>query len=164
MELKDLSGEARVCLHPVKYEFELATGDDWDDNWLVIAGEVVSGGQSWSFRHTSLVVDEAMEIADWLERVASGLEAPTQLRENGGIDPSLTFTEPNLAFSVQSYGEGTVVVRVHFALEALPLDRRGPAADPIAEDTFWVEIVITRKDAVSAAAALRAELAVLPRR
>lgn len=164
MELKDLSGVARVSLRPVRYEFESATGGDWDDNWLVIAGEVVSGGQSWSFRHPSLVVDEAMEIADWLERVASGLEAPTQLSENGGIDPSLAFTEPNLAFSVQSYGDNTVVVRVHFSLEALPPDRCGPADDHIAEHTFWIEIAITLRDAVSAAATLRAELAVLPRR
>ena len=37
MELKDLSQEARVCLQPVKYEFESVTGDDWDDNWLDVA-------------------------------------------------------------------------------------------------------------------------------
>ncbi|TFC06516.1 MULTISPECIES: hypothetical protein [unclassified Cryobacterium] len=164
MELNDLSGAARIVLHPMRYEFESVIGDNWDDNWLVIAGEVVSGGVDWSFRDPSLTADEAIEIADWLERVATRLEAPADVSENGGIDPSLAFTEPNLAFSVQSYGEDTVVVRVHLSLEELPPDRRGPEVEYAAEPTFWVEIEITLTDAVSAAATWRSELAVFPRR
>ncbi|MFU8946175.1 hypothetical protein ACLRGF_05505 [Mycetocola zhadangensis] len=164
MELKDLSGVPCVVLRPMAYELASVNGDTWDDNWLVIAGEVASGGQEWSFLHPSLVVGEAMEIAEWFERVANRVEAATAPSENGGIDPSLTFTEPNLAFSVQSYGDDTAVVRVHFSLEALPPDRRGPAADHIAEHTFWVELEITRTDAVRAATTWRKELTRFPER
>ncbi len=132
------------------------TGDDWDDNWIIIAGSIVSvGNERWAFRDPALVVDEAMEIADWFERVASRLEAPTEVGKNGGIAPSLAFTEPNLAFSVQSYGEDTVVVRVHLSLEALPPDRRDPEADHIPEHTFRIELETTLTDAFSAAATVR---------
>ncbi|GGE94406.1 WapI family immunity protein [Mycetocola zhadangensis] len=164
MELKDLSGIPRVVLHPVEYEFASAMGDAWDDNWLVIAGEVTAKEQKWSFRHPSLVIDEAIEIAEWFERVANRREAPTGLRGNGGIEPSLAFTEPNLAFSVKSYGEDTAVVRVHFSLEALPPNHRGPATDQIARYTFSVELEIPFTDALGAATTWRKELAVLPRR
>jgi len=164
MELKDLSGPARVALRPVSYQYESVVGDDWDDNWLTIAGDVVSGEAEWSFRDPSLVVDEAMEIADWLERVGTRLEVPTEAGEGGGIDPSLTFTEPNLAFSVKNYGDDTVVLRVHFSLESLPPNRRGPDIDHFAEYTFWIEIEITLADAVRAAATWRDELAAFPRR
>ncbi|PWC07162.1 hypothetical protein [Mycetocola zhujimingii] len=164
MELKDLSGVPRVALHPVGYEFGAATGDAWDDNWLVIAGEVTSDEQTWSFRHPSLVVDEAIEIAEWLERVANRLEAPAALRGTGSVDPSLAFTEPNLAFSVQSYGEDIVVVRVHFSLEALPSDQRGPAANHRTEHTMSVGLEIPLSDAARAAAVWREELALLPSR
>lgn len=164
MEVKDLSGEPRVILHPVNYQFASVNGDAWDDNWLVIAGEVASGGQKWSFRDPSLLVSEAIAIAEWFERVASQLEAPTAMSENGRIDPSLAFTEPNLAFSVQSYVENTVVVRVHLSLEGLPPDRRWPAADHIAVHTFWVEIEIPLTDAARAATTWRKELAIFPER
>ncbi|TFD74884.1 hypothetical protein E3T54_13120 [Cryobacterium sp. Sr8] len=164
MELKDLSGPARVVLHPAGYEFESVVGDDWEDNWLTIAGEVVSGEEEWSFRDPSLLVDDAIEIADWLERVAARLEEPTEVGESGDIDPSLAFTEPNLAFSVHNYGDDTAVIRVHLSAEALPPDRRGPNVDHIAEYAFWVEMQITLADAASAAATWRTELAAFPRR
>ena len=59
MQLKDLSGPVRVVLRPVGYQFESVVGDDWDDNWLIIAGDVASGEAEWSFRDPSLVIDEA---------------------------------------------------------------------------------------------------------
>lgn len=105
-----------------------------------------------------------MEIADSLDRVGARLEVPTEAGEGGGIDPSLAFTEPNLAFSVKNYGEDTVALRVHFSLESLPPNRRGPGIDPRADDTFRVEIEISLADAVRAAATWRDELAVSPRR
>ncbi|MBG6215042.1 hypothetical protein RCH23_003005 [Cryobacterium sp. CAN_C3] len=165
MELKDLSGPAQIVLHPVHDEFESVTGDDWDDNWLIMAGSVVSAeNERWACRYPALVVDQAMEIAGWFERVATRLEALMEVGENGGIAPSLAFTEPNLGFSVQSYGEDTVVVRVHLSLEALPPDRRDPEADHITEHTFWIEIETTLTDAASAAATWRTELAAFPGR
>ena len=164
VELNDLSGAARLVLHPVSYEFETAVGDDWDDNWLVIAGEVVSGGREWSFQEPSLVVDEAVEIANWLERVAARVEAPVMVDQTRDVKPSLAFTEPNLAFSVHSYGEDTAVIRIRLSLETLPPDRRGPAAQDIAGQPFWTEMQITLAAATSAAASWRIELASYPRR
>ncbi|TFC95067.1 hypothetical protein E3T28_14085 [Cryobacterium sinapicolor] len=164
MELTDLSGSVRVVLHPVKYQFESVVGDIWDDNWLIIEGDVDSGEAKWSFRDPSLVVDEALEIANWLERVGTQLEAPTDVSDSAGIEPSLTFTEPNLAFSVRSYREDTAVIRVHFSLESLPPTRRGSEIDHFAEYAFRVEIEITLVDALRAAATWREELAAFPRR
>ncbi|PRY68340.1 hypothetical protein B0I08_10442 [Glaciihabitans tibetensis] len=164
MELNDVAGAPRITLRPVGYEFESATGDAWDDNWLVIAGEVISGETQWSFSHPSLVVDEAIEIAEWLERVARRLERPTDEERSEGVDPTLAFTEPNLAFSVRSYGEDTVVVRVHLSQEARPAELPAPTSAHIAGDAFWIEMRIKLTDAASAAAQWRTELALFPRR
>jgi hypothetical protein len=48
MELVDKSGAARLVLYPVRYEFEKTIRDEWDDNWLVIAGEAVFEGLDWT--------------------------------------------------------------------------------------------------------------------
>ncbi|MBX0300747.1 hypothetical protein K2F54_12265 [Cryobacterium sp. 1639] len=162
MELIDMSGAARLVLHPVSYEFENAIGNVWDDNWLVIAGEVACEGHEWSFQEPSLLVDEAVEIANWLERVATRVEAPTKSDPIGTVDASLAFVEPNLAFSVLRYGQDTAVIRVHFSAESLPPDyfeRVAEAADPI-----LAEMQVTLAAAASAAVIWRKQIAAYPRR
>jgi len=95
MELTDLSGSVRVVLHPVKYQFESVVGDIWDDNWLIIEGDVDSGEAKWSFRDPSLVVDEALEIANWLERVGTQFEGGTRCLSTALRTEESRLTFPN---------------------------------------------------------------------
>ena len=163
MELIDMSGAARLALRPVRYEFEKTIGDEWDDNWLVIAGEVVFEGRDWSFHEPILLVDEAAEIANWLERVATRVEAPTAAERIGTHDDSLTFTEPNLAFSLLRYGQATATIKVHFSLESRPLnDSEGE--DHFSDHPFSVAMEITLAAAASAAVIWRQQISAYPRR
>ena len=122
MDLTDASGLNRVSLQPTGYQFGFVDGDDWDNNWLIIAGAVGTAGEKWSFREPCLLVEEATEIAEWLERIATGRELLVDAEVNGGRDPLLEFIEPNLAFSARFHGEGVAVVRVHFAPWSFPAD------------------------------------------
>ena len=49
MDLTDASGLNRVSLQPKGYQFGFVDGDDWDNNWLIIAGAVGMAGEKWSF-------------------------------------------------------------------------------------------------------------------
>ena len=135
-----LGTRASVTLEPVRYEFANPAGDEWDDNWLVISGDVSAPDTEWQFAVPCLTTFEAKLISAWLRSVADG-SIPGSVIGDAGVVPSLGFTEPNLAFSVGSYQDGSISVRVHFALESRPV---GQSSD--GRDQFWVEIAATAAD------------------
>lgn len=136
---------ASVTLEPVRYEFANPVGDDWDDNWLVISGLISAPDTAWQFAAPCLTTFEAKHISAWLRRVANG-DIPVSIIGDAGVVPSLEFTEPNLAFSVDRYQDESTSVRVHFALESKPV---GQSSDD--QDQFWVEVAVTPADLDSAA-------------
>lgn len=88
MLLRDQSDKA-VELSIVGYQFEKAS-DEWDKNWLVIAGHVRLADHEWQFCDPCLTTWEAEALAEWL-RAASATQPD---------DTSLSFTEPNLRFEM----------------------------------------------------------------
>lgn len=149
---------AFVTLEPVRYEFANPAGDEWDDNWLVISGDVSAPDAAWRFTVPCLTTFEAKQISAWLRSVASG-DIPVSIIGDAGVVPSLEFTEPNLAFSVDRYQDASTLVRVHFALESKPVGQRSDD-----QDEFWVEVAVTAADLDSAADEWDEALSVLPDR
>jgi len=120
------SDGASVELRPTRYQFPAAPSEpgDWDANWLKIHGRVrTAAGESWEFDDPCLTTWEAREIGDWLRAAADGrvpvIEAPTE--DSEGL---LTFTEPNLGFSLGAREGDSLVVRLHLSLESVA-DRPG---------------------------------------
>ncbi|MCQ8193727.1 WapI family immunity protein [Streptomyces rugosispiralis] len=100
--------EHRIELRPLRYQFPVVSGDQYDDNWLVIGGEVTTLEGSWSFTDPCLLTDEARQISPWLRAVGGAMLTGTQ--------PDLHFLEP-----VVSFGRtGSGFVRVHLSQEAAP--------------------------------------------
>lgn len=88
------------------YQFPEITDDDWDSNWLIINGDAVVDGKSWTFRDPCLTTFEMERLAHWLDQISSGK-----------VEKAFCgFTEPNLDFERVS----DVTVRIAFSLEALP--------------------------------------------
>lgn len=98
------TGSLRIGVE--RYQFPEITDDDWDSNWLIVNGNAVIDGKSWSFRDPCLTTFEMARLADWLDQVSSG----------GDGEPFCGFTEPNLDFERVS----DTAVRIAFSLEALP--------------------------------------------
>jgi hypothetical protein len=92
-----------------------------------------------------LTTFEAKRISAWLRSVANG-DIAVGVIGDAEVVPPLEFTEPNLAFSVGSYQGVSMLVRVHFALESMPLGQRGDDLDQ-----FWIEIAVAAADLVSSA-------------
>ena len=149
---------ASVTLGPARYEFANPVGDKWDDNWLVISGDVSVPGAEWLFSVPCLTTFEAKQISVWLRSVADG-SIPVSVIGDAGVVPSLEFTEPDLAFSVDSYRDESTAVRVHFALETKPV---GQSSDDRGQ--FWVEVAVTTADLDSAADEWDKALSVFPDR
>ncbi|MFE9796048.1 hypothetical protein ACFYRL_30430 [Streptomyces goshikiensis] len=124
MLLNDLSSS--VDLRPVRYQFATVRGDAYDDNWLVIAGTVMTPEGSWSFADPCLLTDEARQVSAWLRAVAAGTVDVTEPDAEGELSPDTWFLEPVVAFSVADrIGGGTSVIRVHLSLEAAPSWQQG---------------------------------------
>ena len=150
--------ESSVTLEPDRYEFANPAGDEWDDNWLVIKGDVSAPDVEWQFAVPCLTTFEAKRISAWLRGVANG-DIPVSVTGDAGDVPSLEFTEPNLAFSVGSYQSGSISVRVHFALESKPV---GQSSDD--RDAFWVDISVTAANLALSADEWDEALSVFPDR
>ncbi|MGY1858272.1 WapI family immunity protein [Modestobacter sp. SYSU DS0290] len=125
MQLTSSDG-ASVELRPTRYQFSAPPSEpgDWDANWLEVHGRVrTATGESWRFDDPCLTTWEARQLGDWLRAAADGrvpeLDAPTEDSEE-----LLTFTEPNLGFSVGARQGDFLVVRVHLSLESVA-DRPG---------------------------------------
>ncbi|MGI5196209.1 WapI family immunity protein [Streptomyces sp. CA-288835] len=122
MRLTDRVGG--IVLRPLRYQFPVASGDRWDDNWLVVEAEVITSAANWSFTDPCLLVDEAHELSAWLRAVADGRRPDAKPDPEGLLVPDLSFLEPDLAFSQVRWHDGTGVLRVHLSLEAAPPRRR----------------------------------------
>ncbi|GGU21178.1 hypothetical protein GCM10010244_54650 [Streptomyces coeruleorubidus] len=122
MRLIDRAGG--IVLQPLRYQFPVASGDRWDDNWLVIGAEVTTPAAGWSFTDSCLQIDEAHELSAWLSAVADGRRPDAKQDSEGHLVPDLSFLEPVLAFSQVRWHDGKGVLRVHLSLEAAPPRRR----------------------------------------
>lgn len=158
MKLIGEGGES-VELTIVGYEYPSMTAsgkNDWDANWLVIQGEVSDGQRRWRFRDPALTTWEASRVASWLRSVASQDVRPSPLNEDemGG----LTFTEPNLGFSLHDRRGDAAVLRVHFSLESAPPWIEGEARYDLYD--YFVELLITFDQIESAVRAWESENAI----
>jgi hypothetical protein len=94
------------------YQFPAITDEEWDSDWLVVAGRVSLTRGDWRFRDSCITTFEMVHLADWLEAVSLGIAGPGWC----------ALTEPNLQFDGPKNG----AIRVSFALEcAPPWARRG---------------------------------------
>jgi hypothetical protein len=138
-------GDSWFELAILGYQFPKIKNDAWDSNWLIIEGHVSLSGRDWHFRDSCLTTFEVLQLAQWLDAVATGSAAAA----------SCGFTEPNLQFERQSAS----TIRVSFALESAP-----PWAHP---DDDWekhgFEIPISPMLAI-AAEQLRKQLVPFPER
>lgn len=98
------TGSLRIGIED--YQFPEIADDEWDSNWLIVTGDALLGGKSWTFRDPCLTTFEMERLADWLDQVSSGK-----------VEKAFCgFTELNLDFERVS----DVAVRIAFSLEALP--------------------------------------------
>ncbi|WUI31051.1 hypothetical protein OG804_25210 [Nocardia sp. NBC_00416] len=119
-------------------------------SWLVIAGAANCPEGNWSFRWQALTLDDAVELADWLRRIAAEAEPSG---EPVGGPARLDFTEPNLSFTA-SRAAGAVEVEIGLDLEfSPPWNRRATAGSP-----FVVTARLSPADLATAAKDLGAEV------
>ncbi|MGW1107749.1 WapI family immunity protein [Streptomyces sp. NPDC002540] len=144
--------EHRIELRPLRYQFPVVVGDRYDDNWLVVEGEVTTPEASWSFTDSCLLTGEARQISPWLR--AAGGETLT------GTLPDLAFLEPVLSFSHAAGGHGAGAVRVHLCYEASPVWREGDKG----EDEYVIEIRTSTEELRRAADEWDRRLAPFPSR
>ena len=159
------SDGASVELRPTRYQFPAAPNEpgDWDANWLEIHGRVRTAvGESWQFDDPCLTTWEARQLGDWLRTAAEGrvpvTEAPTEDSEN-----LLSFTEPNLGFSVRARQDDSLVVRVHLSLECVA-DRPGAEEEPYDFYGYSVPLRVRREDLLAAAQAWDDDIRPFPER
>jgi hypothetical protein len=117
------SGGHWVSLSPDSYQYpklESSKWNGWDENWLLISGEISYEGGRWAFRDPCLTAGEALAVAPWLRAAAAGTVPVSENDSAGGVSPDLVFVEPNIAFSVGGRDGGSVRLRVHFSLESAP--------------------------------------------
>ncbi|WP_146211287.1 WapI family immunity protein [Quadrisphaera granulorum] len=185
---------AEVELRLAGYQFPDATvdddGDEWDANWLLVAGRVrTARGTEWSFVDPALTTWEVAEVADWWERAGRGQVAPATAWEDddGGGDEAdgdsvpfwwdvlqdrgwLVFLEPCLSLGVgpdaaRGGDEASAVEPGKFRiLVGLGAEWAPPPFPEQAHDWCCVELRLTQQQLYRAAADLREELATYPRR
>ncbi len=126
MKLGDGS-RAYVDLRILDYQFPdecgrgLGEDGDWDANWLIVAGDVVTeAGNAWSFREPCLTTWEAQRLGAWLSGVAHG-SVPCSHTEGLDAEDTLDFIEPNLAFSLIERSSRGVAIGVRLSEECVPL-------------------------------------------
>jgi hypothetical protein len=142
--------EARVELRPARYQFgPSGSPGDWDANWLIVHGGIrTTTGEHWTFDDPCLTTWEARELSAWLRAAA----------EDRAPDGLLTFTEPNLGFSI-THDQEPMILRVHLSLESLKVSE--PPEDLYA---YSLPLGLRRQDLLTAARAWDGELASFPER
>ena len=107
-------------------EYKVTIQQDWDANWLNVRGNMTQAdGKTWSFDDPSLTSWEARTLGTWLHGAAAGTVAAASPSGIGEPQQLLTFTEPNLAFSLESRTGDQVRIRAYFSLESMPPWLRG---------------------------------------
>ncbi|MFN2607193.1 MAG: hypothetical protein ABR511_04765 [Acidimicrobiales bacterium] len=144
MELAGREGN-RMGLTLVGYEHPDATVDPWESNSLLVDVRVLSPQGSWEVVDPCLTTWEAAHLVGWLATVAVAPERA-----------AASVAEPNLTMSAARRPGGRVAVTACFELE-----RRPPW---LGSGNLCVEVEVGTADLVSAAVALRADLARFPRR
>ncbi len=120
MRLGRRAGGSGIGLRPLRYRFPVATGEPWDDNWLVIGAEASTATGDRSFTDPCPVVDEARESSTWLRAVADGRRPDAVPGSEGDLVPDLVFTEPVLGFGQARWHDGSGVLCVHLSREGTP--------------------------------------------
>lgn len=126
MRLSGDNSSPSVHLTPLGYEFERTTGDEYDDNWLLIGGAIDTPTESWSFTEPALLVDEALAIGRWLLDAAAGRVTPRRLDEDGLAATAIGGIEPLLGFDVIDGTPEAILLRVNLRFEAAPPRLRAP--------------------------------------
>ncbi|MET0590765.1 MAG: hypothetical protein ABWZ77_06275, partial [Naasia sp.] len=104
MRITDAETGDFIDLSPVRFEFPETTGDEYDDNWLVIRGEVLRGGAAWAAEDPALLVSEAQELVRWLTAISTGDDAP--------VADGIEFFEPTLAVALVDSDRSRVTIAV----------------------------------------------------
>ncbi|BAL89359.1 hypothetical protein AMIS_41390 [Actinoplanes missouriensis 431] len=149
-----------VSLRPARWQFPADAGA-WDDRWLVIDGTVNLGDKAWSFTDPCLLIEEAHELAIWLRNAAQDRIASSQTAAGEQVEPSLSFMEPLLGFSVTAHRDDELVLHVELAAEAAPpwLHVANPHSDQ-----YTVELRLRSDELLAAATAWSQQLDALPSR
>lgn len=134
----------------LQYEFPDLETEEYDSNWLIIAGDVIHPKGSWDFRDPCLLTYEAERLASWMDLVAGG-EPPSTF---------CGFIERTLEFQVV-LGVQRPVLRVYFELEARPAWAYSNDAQ---KKDLWVEVPLEELDLRSTARQWREELREFPQR
>lgn len=157
-----LSGSGgTVKLSLLRYQFAGTRGEWFDDNWLVIGGEIATESGVWSFTDPALLTDECAQVSAWLRAVAAGRVPAIARGADGQLVPDLSFIEPVVAFSVAGYRDDAWALRVHLSLDAAPPWWRDAGGDLF---QYVVEVEADEGALVSAADQWDAQLAQFPPR
>jgi hypothetical protein len=158
VQFRDRAGQS-VRLTPIRYEFpDASPSSDWDADWLVIEGEIVSASGTWRFQNPALSARECAGLGAWLTQVTKAAVPVTDPDEY----PSLTFLEPSLAFSVASYEDQCVRLRVHLSHLAAPPWQ--DIDDKLNTWAFFVELDLDRSELARAREEWSNEADAFPRR
>ena len=134
------------------YQFPGFSGDEFDDNWLIVEGRVAPADErAWEFRDPALLTWEVERLSIWLEALASGQT----------VEDDEDFVEPNLRFEVAESAQDTITIRVYFELESRPA---WFFADAAGMNDLWVDLRVDTDDLRAAAEDLRHDLARFPPR
>ena len=122
MKLESLDGHF-VELVVTSYQFAGARSTshvpDWDANWLMVAGKVWDGDQSWTFRDPCMTTWEAQELGSWLRGLR--IAEPASVATSQSEELRLWLTEPNLMFTLrQTTTQGITTLDVYFDAESRP--------------------------------------------
>ena len=147
--------DATFHLTILGYQHPDAAGEPYDANWLSIHIEAAALDNAWTGTDPCLLTYEAVRLADWLEQVGSGKDAPR----------AISFLEPVLLFRLVQDDAGRKVLRVHFGNLINPSWRilEQPASAPASPD-IWLDFPLDEVDLLAAARELRQELRRYPNR
>jgi hypothetical protein len=132
------------------YEFPQLETEEYDSNWLIIAGNVTHSRGSWQFTQPCLLTYEAERLASWMDALA----------EANLLSTTCGFIEPNLEFRAL-FNTKRPVLQVYFNLEARPLWASSACAG---KEDIWVEFPIEELDLRTATRQWRTELTAYPQR
>lgn len=107
MRLLGSEGE-ELLLEVLGYQFPGTEDDEWDSEWLIIAGQISCSRGRWKFREPCLCTFELQALAAWLRDI-----------KFGGPKREISFTEPNLRFEHVETSDGDLLL-VAFSQESSP--------------------------------------------